>query len=215
MGNKEKEYTLADVQQLKLMMEGMWRLIERKQTEEALRESEKLFRTLFESSRDAILMMDPEGKVSYWNPAAERIFGYASVEAIGRNLHELIAPERYHEAYKAAYAQFLNTGRGEAIGKTLELQAMRKDCSEITVALSLSAERIRDNWHAVGIIRDITEQKEAQEALKQSRSLLSSIIEFLPDAIFAINLEGKIISWNRALEDMTGFSADTMLGKGD
>jgi len=215
VGNKEKEYTLADVQQLKLMMEGMWRLIERKQTEEALRESEERFRTLFESSRDAILMMDPEGKVSYWNPAAERIFGYASVEAIGRNLHELIAPERYHEAYKAAYAQFLNTGRGEAIGKTLELQAMRKGCGEITVALSLSAERIRDNWHAVGIIRDITEQKEAQEALKQSRSLLSSIIEFLPDAIFAINLEGKIISWNRALEDMTGFSADTMLGKGD
>jgi len=215
VGNKEDEYNQTDIEQLKLLMEGMWRLVERKQTVEALRESEERLRTLFESSRDAILMMDPEGKVSYWNPAAERIFGYASVEAIGRNLHELLAPERYHEAHRTAYAQFLRTGKGWAIGRTLELQAIRKDGSEITVALSLSAERIKDSWHAMGIIRDITEEKEAQEALKQSRSLLSSIIEFLPDAIFAINLEGKVISWNRALEEMTGFSAETMLGKGD
>lgn len=215
VGNKEKEYDLADVQQLKLLMEGVWRLVERKRTEEALKESEERFRTLFESSRDAILMMDREGRVSYWNPAAERIFGYTSVEAIGRNLHELLAPEQYREAHRAAYAQFVNTGKGETIGKILELQAIRKDGTDIIVALSLSSEQIRDKWHTVGIIRDITEQKEAQEALKQSRSLLSSIIEFLPDATFAINLEGKIISWNRALEEMTGFSAETMLGKGN
>jgi PAS domain S-box-containing protein len=215
VGNKGKEYDLAEVQQLILLMKGMWRLIERKQTEEALKESEERFRTLFESSRDAILMMDREGKVSYWNPAAERIFGYTSVEAIGRDLHELLAPEQYREAHRAAYAQFLSMGKGEAVGKTLELQAIRKDGSDITVALSLSFEQIRDNWHSVGIIRDITEQKEAQEELKRSKSLLSSIIEFLPDAIFAINLEGKIISWNRAVEEMTGFSAETMLGKGN
>ncbi len=190
-------------------------ITERKHTEEALRESDERFRTLFKSSRDAILMMDPEGRVSYWNPAAERMFGYSSVEAVGRNLHELVAPEGYHEAYRAAYPGFLSTGHREGVGTTVELQAIRKDGREIVVALSLSAERFRDGWHAVGIFRDITEQKEAEEALKNSESLLSNIIEFLPDATFAMDLKGEIISWNRATEEMTGFSAESMLGKGN
>jgi PAS domain S-box-containing protein len=188
---------------------------EHKRTRAALRESEERFRALFESSRDAILMMDPEGRVSYWNSAAERMFGHTSIDAVGRDLHELIAPQRYHEAHRTAYPEFLRTGRGAAVGKTLELQAIRKDGSEIAVALSLSTERFRDGWHAVGILRDITEQKEAKAALKQSESRLSSIIEFLPDVTFAIDCEGKIISWNKATEEMTGFSADTMLGKGN
>lgn len=63
--------------------------------------------------------------------------------------------------------------------------------------------------------RSEIERKPAEEALKQSESLLSSIIEFLPDATFAIDLEGKIISWNKSIEDMTGFSAESMLGKGN
>ncbi len=145
---------------------------ERRRTEEALRESEERFRTLFESSRDAILMMDPEGTVSYWNPAAERMFGHTSVDAVGRNLHELIAPQRYHEAHRAAYPEFLRTGKGAAVGKTLELQALRKDGSEITVALSLSTERFKDGWHAVGILRDITDHKQAEAELREANRRL-------------------------------------------
>jgi len=187
----------------------------RKQAEETLLRSEERFRTILESSRDAILMMDSEGAVSYWNPAASRIFGYTRDEVVGRSLHELLTPERYRETHRTAYAEFLSGGRGAVPGKTLELQAVRKDGTEITVALSLAVERVGDRWHAVGILRDITEQKKAQEALRQSESLLSSIIEFLPDATFAIDLEGKILTWNRAIEEMTGYSAETMVGRGD
>ena len=67
----------------------------RRRAEEELRESEARMRALTDAARDAILMMDPQGIVSYWNPAAESIFGYTAKEAIGRNLHELLAPDLY------------------------------------------------------------------------------------------------------------------------
>ena len=213
VGNKLQEYDVADVQQLTLLMEGMWRLIEHKRAEEALRESEERFRTLFESSRDAILMMDAEGMVSYWNPAAEHIFGYTANEAVGRNLHELIAPERYREAHRAAYPDFIATGQGAALGKTLELQAIRKDGSELIVSLSLSATRINDEWHAVGILCDITERKRWLEALEESEERYRTVVEHSRDGIAIIG-GGVHIYVNQRFLDMFGFhSAEEVLGK--
>jgi two-component system sensor histidine kinase/response regulator len=117
------------------------------------------------SAQDAILMMDDQGRLTYWNPAAERIFGHAAADVIGTNLHDLIAPQRYHEAHHAAFSGFIHTGKGAAVDQTLELQARHKDGQEITVALSLSAVQIKGSWHAVGIIRDISKQKIAEKEL--------------------------------------------------
>ena len=146
----------------------------RKLAEEALRESESRLRTITDSAHDAILMMDPQGRISYWNPAAERILGYTSAEAIGQELHSLIAPPRYHEAHQAAFPGFRQTGQGSALGKTLDLEGRRKDGKEISVQLSLSAIQIRGGWHAVGILGDITERKQAEEALRHYASDLES-----------------------------------------
>jgi two-component system sensor histidine kinase/response regulator len=130
-----------------------------------LLDSQANLRAITASAQDAILMMDDRGRLTYWNHAAERIFGHASAEALGRNLHDLIAPQRYHEAYHAAFPVFLRSGQGAAIGQTLELQGLRKDGVEISVALSLSAVQIKGSWHAVGILRDITKQKIAENEL--------------------------------------------------
>jgi len=140
---------------------------ERKQVKEALQENESRMRAITDSAQDAILMMDPEGRISYWNPAAERIFGYTSSEAIGQNLHQLIVPSHYHEAHHAAFPVFQQKGQGAAIGKMLDLEAIRKDGKEIPVQLSLAAVHMKGAWHAVGIIRDITEQKQAEEKIQQ------------------------------------------------
>lgn len=136
-----------------------------RQTETALRESETRLRSITDSARDAILMMTPEGKISFWNPAAERILGYTSEEALGQNLHALIAPQRYHAAHHAAFPAFIRDGEGNAVGKTLNLEARRKDGVEVPIQLSLSAIQLKGEWHAVGLFRDITEQKRAEEAL--------------------------------------------------
>jgi diguanylate cyclase (GGDEF)-like protein/PAS domain S-box-containing protein len=149
-------------------------ITERKRAEEMLRESEGILRTITDSAGDAILMMDQQGRVSFWNQAAERILGHARDEALGRNLHELLAPERYLDAHRKMFPEFQRTGCGNAVGKTLELHALRKDGQEISVALSLSAIQINDAWHAVGILRDNTERKRAEREIDEANQHLKS-----------------------------------------
>ena len=136
-----------------------------KKAEEALRESEERTRAITDSAQDAILMMDNKGRISYWNPAAESILGYTSAEAIGQILHELIVPAHYLEAHRTALPVFQQTGQGAAVGKTLDLEACRKDGKEISVQLSLSAVQMKGAWHAVGILRDISERKLMEEKI--------------------------------------------------
>ena len=121
---------------------------------------------------DAILIMNPAGKISYWNPAAERIFGYTSAEALGRNLHELIIPARHVPAHLAAFPVFMKTGAGAVIGRTLDLDALTKDGLEIVVKLSLSAIQIDGAWHAVGILRDATAQKREEAERRRLERLV-------------------------------------------
>jgi diguanylate cyclase (GGDEF)-like protein/PAS domain S-box-containing protein len=150
-------------------------ITERKLAEEVLQESEFRTRAITDSAQDAILMMDPEGRISYWNPAAERILGYTRAEAVGQILHALIVPSRYHEAHHAAFPVFQQKGRGAAVGKTLDLEARRKDGKEISVQLSLSAIQMKGAWHAVGVLRDITERKRMVEALEKSEAMLNEM----------------------------------------
>ncbi|MDD2499798.1 MAG: ATP-binding protein [Geobacter sp.] len=137
--------------------------------EQVIRESELRLRSITDSARDAIIMMDSRGAVTFWNPAAEMILGYQAEEALGKNLHMLLAPLRFQGAQKAAFAEFVQTGRGHAVGKTIELAAIHKDGHELPISLSLSAVFLDGSWHAVGILRDITESKRYQEELLEAR----------------------------------------------
>ncbi len=136
-----------------------------RRTEIALRESEARLRSITDAARDAILMMTPDGEISFWNPAAERILGYSWAEAFGQDFQSLIAPQHYHTALQVSLPALLKEGQGTSAGKTLDLEVRRKDGAAIPVQLSLSAIQIEGQWHAVGLLRDITEQKRAEEAL--------------------------------------------------
>ncbi|MDZ7831486.1 MAG: diguanylate cyclase [Desulfobacterales bacterium] len=136
-------------------------------SERKLGENESLVRAINESAQDAIVVMDAEGRISYWNPAAEHIFGYTSDEAIGQDLIPMLVPSRYKEIHGAVFPEFQRSGRSDAVGKTLELKALRKSGEEFSVELSLSSVRLKGRWHAVGIIRDISERKQAEETIRQ------------------------------------------------
>ena len=194
---------------------GIFRdITERKRAEESLRESQARIQAITDSAQDAILMMDPEGRISYWNPAAEQVLGYTSEEAMGRNLHELLAPERYREAQRAAFPEFQRTGRGAAVGKTLELEALRKSGEEVSIALSLSTVELRDQWHAVGILRDITERKRIEAALSQTSRQLKAVLDAATrSSIIATDVHGLITVFNTGAERMLGYSAEEMVGK--
>ena len=156
-----------------------------------LEESEARFRIITDATKDAILMMDSFGLISFWNPGAEGIFGYTDTEAIGQNLHDLIALSRYHEAHKAAFPMFQQTGQGSAIGKTLDLEACRKDRTQIHIQLSLSAIHMADGWHSVGIIRDITDRKRAEVLLKESEKRLIAAQKMAHVGNWELNLTTK------------------------
>ena len=148
----------------------------RMQAEAALRESEQRLLTIAGAAKDAIMMTDDSGLVTFWNSAAEAMFGTAAEDALGRNLHEILAPVRFRDAQAAAFPRFLATGEGEWIGKTVELTATRKDGSEVPAELSLSATKIGDKWHSVGIVRDITERKRAEAELAKYRDHLEELV---------------------------------------
>ena len=146
-----------------------------KQAEARLRESEQTFRAINAAAQDAIILLDNANRIVLWNEAASRIFGYAAEEAHGRNAHLLVAPARYHDAQAAAWPRFAKDGQGAAAGKVLELEARRKDGAEFPVELSVSAVKLNGEWHALGIVRDISERKRAEEALKRTNRALRTI----------------------------------------
>ncbi len=150
-------------------------ITERIRADLALRESEEKFHSITASAQDAILMVDNDGNIAYWNAAAEKTFGYSPEEAMGRELHLLLAPKRYHDDYQRGFSHFRSSGEGPVIGKTIELAATRKDGTEFPIELSLSAARRNEQWNAIGIIRDISERKHAEEALRRANRALQTL----------------------------------------
>ncbi len=176
-----------------------------------LEESRARLAALMSAAGDAILMMDPAGRVTFWNPAAERMFGYTREEALGGNLHKLIAPDRYHAAHRAAFPHFLQTGRGNAIGKTLELEARRKDGSEFPVSLALSAVQMQDGWHGVGIVRDITESRRMAVELRENLRRVQQILDAEDVGVVIVDWETHLVRFaNKKALDLTGVSEGDM-----
>ena len=146
---------------------GVMDITKRKKAEAALKESEERFRAIAGTAKEAIILIDDDGKISYWNRAAEEIFGYSSQEVQGEDLHGLLAPARYREVIRKGGARFKETGQGKVVGKTVEVEGIRKDGSEFPVEISISALQVDDRWHAVGIVRDITLRKQMEDRLKR------------------------------------------------
>ena len=160
---------------------------------ESIQESEERFRAIATLANDAILLMDDKGAISTWNKAAEKIFGYTEEEALGRNLHNLLVPTRYHPSYMLGFERFQTTGEGAAIGRTIELSALRKDGAEFPISLSLSTFKLKGKWNAVGIIRDITERRQAEEELQESENKYRCIFENVQDVYYETSIDGKIL----------------------
>ncbi|MEN6360367.1 MAG: PAS domain S-box protein [Smithella sp.] len=186
-----------------------------KQEKETLCRSGLLIRAITDSAQDAILMSDAEGCISFWNPAAEHIFGYTKEEAIGRNLHQLLAPGRYWKAYNAAFNRYKKNGQGNAMRKTTELQACRKNGEEFPIELSLSGIKFENGWHAVGIVRDISTRKQTEKALRESEDLYRTFINATSDMVFLKDELFRNIVVNKPFAVFMGKPEGELIGKND
>jgi PAS domain S-box-containing protein len=139
-------------------------ITERKLAEAALRESELRFRSVVESAVDAIIVADGEGRILSWNPAAQRIFGYAKDEVRGQPL-TILMPERYREAHRRGLERMRATGESRLIGTTLEAHGLRKDGREFPLECSLAMWTVGTETFFSGILRDLTERKRAERRL--------------------------------------------------
>jgi len=185
----------------------------RKRAEEALRESEERFRAVAETATDAIVSADKRGHITYFNPGAERIFGYAARDVIGKPL-TLLMPQRFHDAHRQGLARFLSTGEARVVGRTVELAGQRKDGTEFPLELSLASWKARGDTFFTGILRDITERKRAEELLRASEERFHLMVKHVEDyAIFMLDAEGRVATWNAGAERIKGYRADEIIGR--
>jgi len=189
-------------------------ITERKQAQEALRTSEELFRSISDSAQDAIVMIDPEGRIVVWNRAAETMFGFSANLALGAGLHDLILPQRYHQDHLERLSRFGTAPTGEGVGKVIELTARRADGQELPIELSLSGMRLQDKWFAVGIIRDITERRRAEEAIRQSEEHFRLLSDSGPAMLWMASQDMKCTWFNKAWLAFTGRTLDQDRGSG-
>jgi PAS domain S-box-containing protein len=139
-------------------------LVERRRAEETLRASEQRFRAVTDAAVDAIVSADSFGRLLSWNSGAERMFGWRAEEVIGRPL-TVIIPERLRALHEAGIARVRQTGHSKLAGSVVELVGLHRDGSEFPVELSIGAWSGPDGLAFSGVIRDITERKQAEAAL--------------------------------------------------
>lgn len=158
-----------------------------KQSNRRIQENEEKFRGISSSAKDAIIMMDDKGEVSFWNAAAENIFGWSAEETMGRELHKIIIPNRYYQEYIKGFHKFLQSGEGYFISNTVELAALRKDGSEFPIEISISAIMLKGKWNAIGIMRDITERKEAEKNIRKLNALSDNALSLTKSGFWHID----------------------------
>jgi PAS domain S-box-containing protein len=187
-------------------------ITEQRNTAEALRESETKYRTLFEAMTEGVclheIVYDEKGTAADYriisiNPAFEKQTGFRSERVLGELASKIYGLDK--APYLEKYALVASSGEPDSF-ETYFPPMNRFFHISVT-----SPKR----GYFVTVFENITERKQAEDALKESQQQLADIIDFLPDATFVINREGKVIAWNRAMQDMMGISAAAMLGKGD
>jgi PAS domain S-box-containing protein len=143
-------------------------ITERRRAEEGLVESESKFRSVVESARDGIITGDGKGKIVFANRAAEAIFGCARDELLGKSLTRLM-PELYRSARLRGLKRLRAGSVSQLIGRTLELRGRRRDGSTFPLELSLATWQTKAETFYTGMVRDITERKQAEESLRESK----------------------------------------------
>lgn len=191
-------------------VEGVYVLLsditEEKRFEESLRKSEDRYGALFENVPLGICINTTDGRIVAYNPALQKITGYTR-----KDMENARTKQFYSNQYERE--RLLKELRDRGSLKNYQIDLKRRNGETFNAMLNIVPHNIAGETMVLTVIQDVTEQKKDRDALLESERRFSNIINFLPDATFAIDSEGRVIAWNRAIEEMTGVKAVNILGK--
>jgi len=194
--SNEQEFAILASTSLALALESSERI-----------KSETRLRSVVNTMADALIIINEQGDIDTFNPAAEKIFGYTPEEIIGKNIVELM-PESYRCQHMSGLDRYNKTGKAKILGITgVEVEGFHKDGGIIPIALSISEMFIGNKRLFSGVIRDISERKILERDTEYSR-----LVETANAPIFGINSEGHVNEWNQTAEEITGYSKDKVIG---
>jgi PAS domain S-box-containing protein len=179
----------------------------------ALRRSEALKSAILEASLDSIITIDQDSRIVEWNPAAERTFGHPAIAAIGQDLAQLIIPPEYRERHYKGMAHYLATGQGPVLRRRVELEALRVDGSRFPVELAISPIDVSGRPHFTAYLRDISERKRTEAALRENEQRLRSTYEHAFAGIAEVDAKGRYLRVNEQFSFITGFSREELLAR--
>lgn len=184
-----------------------------KNTLVAIERDTALRNAVIDAALDCIIMMDQDGLVVEFNPAAEQVFGYTREEAVGATLAELVIPENLRDAHHNGLEHYLKTGEHAVLNKRVEVPATNKAGDDLMVELAISPVEFGGTKFFSAYLRDITETKAAQEQLRASEERFQSLFELSPDAIVVINARGELLDANDLACQLAGYTKEEMLKK--
>ena len=204
--------TLAD---LRAANETLERRVEERTGD--VRRSHRHMEMLRESSLDSIISMDADGRITEFNPAAEKTFGYSRKEAVGKPMAELLVPSHLREAHRHGLAKYLSTGKGPILGKRMEMSGLRADGRQIPVEISVTA--VKPEGAAAPVftayLRDISDRKQGEYTLEKALAALREgeeryrvLAEALPQFVWTTSGDGKLEYVNRHWLTYTGLTVE-------
>jgi PAS domain S-box-containing protein len=180
---------------------------------EKIEEGIRKFAAITESANDAIIVLASPDIILFWNKKAEEMFGYSADEVIEKGVHELIVPQKFRDKVGEGLRNFFKTGQGPVIGKVVEVSALRRNGTELPVELSVSAVRIGEDWQAIGIIRDITEKKRAEDIIKQERDFAELYLDIAGVMIVIIDKDEDVSLINKKGCEVLRCEVDKVIGR--
>ena len=209
VANKSGDYGDLDILQLSLLMDSVWKIVERRQTDEALRKSDEQFHALAQSASDAIITINSDGNVIFWNKAAEKVFGFKDNEMVGNSLGKLL-PETFQNTHMDSIKRVVSTGNSRLIGKTVEVVGTRKNGQKIPIELSLAIWQANEEVFITAIIRDITDRKKMDQNIRLDSLMLNSIIDGI--LLYKVSDE-TIVYTNPQFEALFGYDSGELIGQ--
>ena len=182
--------------------------IDRRRAEEGLRESEDRFRTFARTVPDPAFLLGRDGRVLYANDAVRHVFGYEPKELYGESFLRLL-PERHHDRHRDGLRRYEAADDGDVAWSSIEIEGLRKDGAEIPVEITYGTFEREHERFFTAVVRDVTDRLMSEDRLRFQAGLLDAVGE----AVIATQLDGTILYWNDAAEELYGWSSSEVMGR--